>query len=213
MLRLSAAQRQSLKQATSNYANQLPESPAAEYLENRGLLVPGYGLGYVKDPLPGHEAYTGYLAIPYLRDTPGVGLTVASIRFRCIRPGCEHAGHGKYTSPAGSVTRLYNTRALTTASRVVAVTEGELDAVTATECGLPAVGVPGAENWKPHYREPLLGYDRVYILADGDEPGERFATKVSRELANSVVIRMPPGDDTNSLVVREGRQALLDRIE
>jgi DNA primase len=94
----------------------------------------------------------------------------------------------------------------------VAITEGEIDAITAQVCGLPAVGVPGAQAWLPHFREPFLGYRDVFVLADGDEAGLRFANTVAGTLPNAKVIPMPPGQDVNSLVLSEGKQALLERM-
>ncbi|MFE2997967.1 toprim domain-containing protein [Nocardia sp. NPDC059246] len=166
------------------------------------------------------------MSIPYIRPQPdpkASSLSIVSIRFRCIRPGCityredgtvfeDHQGHGKYMTVAGDRPRLYNTKALLEPSDIVCVTEGELDAITATLCGKPAVGVPGVESWLPQFRVPLLGYETVYVLADGDEPGRRFANKVAGELPNAKVIPMPAGHDVNSLVLAEGWDALLDRI-
>lgn len=200
-----------------DYAKSLQGSPAVEYLESRGLLAPDlpdarFLLGYVENPRPGHEMFRGYLSIPYLRWSPGQRLSVVSLRFRCIDPECEHKGHGKYMTVAGDRPRLYNTKALLEPSPVVCVTEGEFDAVTADLCGLPAIGVPGAESWQKHFKEPLLGYETVYVLADGDRPGMRFATAVAGQLANAKILPMPPGEDVNSLVLSQGKQALLDRI-
>ncbi|MBP2972703.1 toprim domain-containing protein [Mycobacterium tuberculosis] len=108
---------------------------------------------------------------------------------------------------------LYNTLALMREVPDIAITEGEIDAITAQVCGLPAVGVPGASMWKPYMRELFLGYRTVYILADGDDAGTQFANAVAATLANSRVIPMPPGEDVNSLVISKGKQALLERMK
>lgn len=114
---------------------------------------------------------------------------------------------------AGDRPRLFNTRALLRPSAEVAITEGELDAITAQAlCGINTVGVPGAQAWQPHFREPFLGYREVFILADGDEAGMLFANTVAKTLPNAKVIPSPPGEDVNSLVVKYGREALIERI-
>ncbi|WP_373686632.1 toprim domain-containing protein [Nocardia terpenica] len=184
----------------------------------RGLMGPsvretvsGYALGYVADPLPGHETHRGSLAIPYLRWSREHGWAVVSIRFRCIQDH-EHKGHGKYMTTAGDRPRLYNTTALLEQSPIIAITEGEIDAITSQVCGVPTVGVPGAEAWQPHFREPFLGYRDVFVLADGDEAGHRFANTVAKSLPNAKVIPCPPGEDVNSLVMSKGKSALLERI-
>lgn len=219
MQRLSESQRTFLRTATERYWASLPGSPAEVYLAKRALNFPSvkpavdkFMLGYVNDPLPGHEMFRGYLAIPYLRWSQEHGWAVVSIRFRCIQDH-EHRGHGKYMTVAGDRPRLYNTLALLKESAVIAITEGELDAITAQVAGMPAVGVPGAQAWQSYFREPFLGYREVFVLADGDEPGMQFAHTVAKELPNAKVIPMPPGEDVNSLVLTKGKQALLERIK
>jgi hypothetical protein len=170
-----------------------------------------FRLGYVAEPLPGHEYYRGMLAIPYLRRSTDKGWSVVSIRFRCIEDH-EHHGHGKYNTIPGDKARLYNAIALTKENDRIAVTEGELDAVTASICGIPAVGLPGANSWQDYFREPFLGYQNVYVLADGDEPGMRFAHSVGTHLPNAVTIPMPTGEDVNSFVLKNGKEALLERM-
>lgn len=215
MQRLSSSQRKFLQEATSRYHQSLPGSPGAEYLETRGLNAPSaldeinkFRLGYVDDPLPGHSSYRGMLAIPYLRWSPA-GWSVVKIRFRRIGDG----DGAKYLDVAGAEVRLYNTLALLKQSPQIAITEGELDAITAQLCGIPAVGVAGVEAWKKHFREPFLGYRDVFVLADGDDAGSRFAHGVAKTLPNAKVIPCPPGEDVNSLVVRRGAQALIERLK
>lgn len=170
-----------------------------------------FRLGYVGDPLPGHEQFRGYLAIPYLRWSQEHKWAVVSIRFRCLEQH-DHKGHGKYMTAAGDRPRLFNTLALLKDSPKVAITEGEIDAITAQVCGIPAVGVPGSQAWQPHFREPFLGYRDVYVLADGDDAGMTFANTVASTLPNAKVIPMPPGEDVNSLVGAKGKEALLERL-
>ncbi|CRY79844.1 Toprim-like [Nocardia farcinica] len=227
MQRLSASQRQYLQEATRKYANNLPGSPAEEYLESRGLLPDGapdrrYALGYVADPLPGHETYRGFLSIPYMRKLPDKRLTVVSMRFRCLAPEClqsaedggkeRHRGHGKYLTVPGGGTRLYNASVLQDPSPDVCVVEGELDAITMCLAGVPTVGAPGSDTWQKHWKAPLLGYRNVFILHDGDDAGKKFAENVSKGLPNGKVIPMPPGEDVNSIFIAQGARALLDRM-
>lgn len=206
MPKLSAGQRTFLQRATSNYHATLPGSPAAELLEARGLTEGSepFRIGYVAEPLPGHEAYRGMLAIPYLRRSAS-GWSVVSMRFRCLEDH-EHRGHGKYMSLPGDTPRLYNTPVLLADHDSVAVCEGELDALSASVSGAPAVGVAGVQSWKPHWRLPFLGYRTVWILADGDEPGAEFAQRLAKELPNAVIRPSTPGADVNSELVAHGRE-------
>ena len=151
--------------------------------------------------------YRGCLSIPYMRWSPWRGWSVASIRYRKL-----DGSKPKYLTMPGDAPRLYNTVALTRYSRDMAISEGEIDAITAELCGVPTVGVPGAQMWKAHFAELFLGYRNVNILADGDEPGMEFAKSVARTLPNARIIPMPDGEDVNSLVTKNGREALLERI-
>lgn len=171
-----------------------------------------FRLGYVDDPLPGHEMYRGMLSIPYLRWSPGSGFSVAQIRFRCLKPGCKHEHHGKYNTVSGDTPRLYNTISLLGEWDEVAVCEGEIDAITATVCGVPSVGVAGVECWKTHFTLPLLGYRTVFILEDGDSAGAEFGKKLAGQLPNAKRIPMPQGEDVNDLVKNNTKRALLERM-
>lgn len=219
MRRRSSSAKQFLEEATNLYHRSLPGSPAEHYLQTRGLGFPslqqkmaGFKLGYVKDPLPGHEMFTGFLAIPYLRWTADKRQSVVSVRFRCIKDH-EHKGHGKYMTVAGDRPRLFNTLALLSNSVDVAITEGEIDTITAEMCGVPAVGVPGVKAWQPHFREPFLGYRNVFILADGDDAGMGFAETVAATLPNAKIIPSPAGMDVNSFVSENGPRALVERMQ
>lgn len=172
-----------------------------------------FRLGYVADPLPGHDMYKGMLAIPYLRRSDDGGWSVVSLRFRCIEEH-EHIGHGKYNTMPGDRVRLFNTFALLKPNTRMLVTEGEMDAITATAFGYDAVAVPGSSSWQPHFREPLLGYDTVYVVADGDDAGKKFANTVAQSLPNAKIILCPDGEDVNSWITnREGFQQFKERIK
>lgn len=195
-------------EAAIRYNQSLPGSPGAEYMATRGLDEEKFKLGYVASPLAGHENYRGTLSIPYLRKSATGVWSVVSIRFRRLdneKP--------KYMTTPGDRPRLYNTVALLKPEARVCITEGEIDAITAESCGLPTIGVPGATSWKKHFREPFLGYREVFILADGDDAGMGFAETVANDLPNAKVIPMPRGSDVNDLVLREGKQALLERLK
>lgn len=209
----SAMQKEFLVKATSHYHKTLDGSPAGAYLEKRMLHLDTarFRLGYVDEPLPGHEMYRGMLAIPYLR----LGYrewTAVAMRFRCVTPNCDHAGHHKYETVAGDKTRLYNTATLLAGSDHAAVCEGELDTISAELSGFHAIGVPGAEAWKPHFYEPLRGYEKVFVFSDGDDAGRNLSKKLAAELGNVVVVPSPPGEDVNSLLVKHGREFLQKQV-
>ena len=203
-MRLSNSHRQFLLQATHQYASQI--HLATEYLATRNLSVEEaqrFHLGVVKDALPGHEQYTGRLAIPYI--TPS---GVVDIRFRAIGNADP-----KYMGMPGAKTSMFNAQVVLTASDYICVTEGEIDCITmSVKTNHPAIGIPGANNWKPFYSKILDDFDTVIVLADGDSAGMDFGKKVSRELGNVNIVQMPEGHDVNSIVMLEGAEFINERV-
>jgi len=205
IVRLSSLQRQFLLQATQRYASKI--ELAKDYLSSRHLSVEEaktFHLGVVEDPLPGHEAYKGRLAIPYI--TPS---GVVDIRFRAM--GNEDP---KYMGLVGAKTTMFNTQACFVADKYICVTEGEFDCIMMSVKTMhPTIGIPGANNWKPHYAKILDDFDVVIVLADGDPAGLEFGKKISRELGNVNIISMPDGEDVNSMMIKMGSEWLDGRIK
>jgi len=203
-VRLSNSQRQFLLQATTEYAQYINQ--AEDYLGTRGLSVEEakrFHLGVVDNPLPGHEGYKGKLVIPYT--TPS---GVVDLRFRSIR-----GEDPKYIGLPGAKTTMFNSQIVLNAEQYICVTEGEIDCITVSvKTNHPAVGIPGANNWKPYYSKILDDFDTVIVLADGDAPGLEFGKKISRELGNVNIVQMPEGHDVNSIVMQEGVQFLDEKI-
>lgn len=186
---------------------------AASYLSARGITpttASRYRFGVVgADPEPGDEHVVGRLAIPYLTPAGPVDL-----KYRCLQHvDCKAVDCPKYLYADGTTHRLYNVQALLEPSPVIVLTEGEIDALTVHELvGVPAVGYPGASAWKPFWSRCFHGHELVLILADGDEPGVKAAKEVKRYLPQGQVIRLPNGEDANSLVLKEGPEAFRKRL-
>lgn len=161
------------------------------------------------NPDPAHEQYEGRLSIPF--NTP---TGVVYMRFRCLEDhNCkESKDHGKYEGAAGLSTHLYNVNALHDPTPVVAICEGELDALVATASGLPAVGVPGINNWKPFYYRLFDDYERVIVIGDGDSAGRGFATQLSSNIVGAIPRPMPRDEDVSSFVTQYGPEAFLEYV-
>jgi len=96
----------------------------------------------------------------------------------------------------------------------ISICEGEIDTITLDHvCGIPAVGVPGVNNWKKHYSRLLADFDKVFLFADGDNAGTEFGKSLSRELGNLVVVQMPEGEDVNSMYRTHGAEYFKHKIE
>lgn len=202
-MRLSKSQRELLAKATANYEKNLTE--ILPYLQSRGITEATarmFRLGFVKEPEIGHEPYVGKLAIPYL--TPAGPI---DIRFRSL-----NADTGpKYLSRPGATTHIFNINALSQESDCLAICEGELDTVVATQAGFNAVGLPGANNWKGFYSRVLADWNKVILLCDGDNAGREMAKHLSRELDNVFPVFMPEGQDVNDVYLAEGADGLRKR--
>jgi 5S rRNA maturation endonuclease (ribonuclease M5) len=106
----------------------------------------------------------------------------------------------------------YNVIDVERAGDWIGVCEGELDTITLSACiGIPCVGVPGANSWKKHYTRLLADFERVFVFADGDQPGKEFAAGLARELPVTIV-SMPDGEDVNSIYVKHGADYIRDKI-
>jgi hypothetical protein len=205
---LSSSARASLEQATATY--ELFAIEARSYLEARGIdlkVADTFRLGVVNVPVVGHEMYQDRLSIPYLTRSG-----VVNLKFRCMsNHDCSDHGHPKYLN-GGSKTNIYNTLAFHKESNLIAICEGEFDALVLDGIvGIPAVAIPGVQNWKAHYERCFVDYERVLVFADGDDPGKDFGKHVSSLIDGTTVIQMPHGTDVNSIYLSEGAEGLRKR--
>lgn len=210
MQTLSAEQRRFFEQAVMTYQADLAGDTGAQaYLAARGLGPSALGtfrLGAVRRPLAGHEDYTGRLAIPYL--TPA---GVVNLRFRCLQAhDCD--GHAKYLSADGAGTNLYNVLDLKRDSPFICVAEGEIDTISLSLAGLPAVGVAGVDTWQKHFARCLEDFEVIYAFGDGDKAGSKFSSFLARE-TRARPIRMPAGKDCNDLFREQGAEGLRRLID
>lgn len=202
--------KQSLTETAHRYHKAL-NTETASYLRDRGITKEAAGtflLGTVNDPAPGHEHADGCLAIPYRTPTGVVG-----IKFRRVDGGTP-----KYIWPTGQKVGMFNVVDLHTGSPVLAICEGELDTlVMSALVGVPAVGVAGVSQWKPHFPKMFEGFDRIVIFADNDvkedgrNPGMELAKRIKEDLDDAVVIQLPDNKDVNQVYLEEGKDWLYER--
>ncbi len=105
---------------------------------------------------------------------------------------------------------------------VLLVCEGESDALCAREhfergddelTGWFALALPGAGVWRRSWRRYLEPFPRVYLLGDGDEPGQRMNRRVKADVPWARPVRLPDGDDVRGVLQRDGRAGLLPYLE
>ena len=203
----SNVQSKLLLEAAQHYAQEItPEAIVA--LEERGIseeVAGRFQLGTIVDPINGHEMYQGWISIPYIT----AGNHCVGFKFRRLDDGKP-----KYGSPTGQKAHLYNVTDVLIQSPYIVVCEGELDTViTSGVLGIPAVGVPGVQAWKPHFAKLFGGYDTIYVVGDNDikedgsNPGMEFAKRVANEILNSQIVTLPPGMDINDHYLAYGADA------
>jgi DNA primase len=187
-------------------------------LAGRGLgadAADRFRLGLVPAGDDDPRRYHGRLAIPYT--TPS---GIVQIRYRCLAP--HHAksdddrGCPKFLGDPGEKVTLYNAQATLRPSPVCFLVEGEPDVWAAeTLLGVPAVGVPGAKAWEahPYWARCFVGFDRLILPADGDDAGDHLASVVRKALPEVHIVRLPDGEDVNSLLVTEGADEFRKRCK
>jgi DNA primase len=137
--------------------------------------------------------YRHILLFPYY-DVTG---RAAYMQARAIDPD---ASGPKELSLSGPIPLPYNARVLDGEPGQVFLCEGVIDTLTLLEQGFPAVGVPGAANFKAAWA-PLFRNKVVHVAFDPDAPGETGAAKaIERLQAMGIEARRltpPTGKDLN----------------
>jgi len=203
----SNVQSKLLTEAAQRYAQEITPEAIVALLE-RGIseeVATRFQLGTITDPINGHEMYEGWISIPYITALD----QCVGFKFRRLDDGKP-----KYGSPTGQKAHLYNVTDVLIQSPYIVVCEGELDTViTSGMVGIPAVGVPGVQAWKPHFSKLFNGYDTVYVVGDNDikedgsNPGAEFSKRVASEILNSQIVTLPPGMDINDYYLAHGAEA------
>lgn len=182
---------------------------AEDWFESRGFspeTVKEFRLGVVENPLPDHEKYEGKLCIPYL-DRAG---RVLKVRFRCLEDHgdkkCKDFGHGKYLDLPHEHARTFNTKAVFEANEEIHCAEGELDAVTLSQLGYPAIALPGAQQWQRHHSKMLAGFERIYCWGDPDTAGADFNEAITRSMRSAQAVKLR--QDINDTYLSEGVKAI-----
>jgi DNA primase len=188
---------------------------ARAYLERRGLLGVATDLRFGEvsaRPNQGHERYAGRLIIPSFSARG----TMTDLALRCIQGhDCGEVDCRKYLFLPGVTKRLYNVGAVTTVSPSIHICEGQLDAASLVACGLPAVGVAGAQAWPAHAHRLFQGFDSVYFWADRDDKGASMVLyeRIRQSLSAASLIMVGEGLDVNSHYVAYGTKGILSLLE
>ena len=114
--------------------------------------------------------------IPY-RGTDG---TEEAVRFRIALEKSEEDDN-RFRWRTGSKARLYGLWRLESIRKAgsVVLVEGESDAQTLWYHRIPALGVPGVNNWKAEFAAHLKGIERIYAVIEPDQGGDTLRQKLA----------------------------------
>jgi hypothetical protein len=110
----------------------------------------------------------------------GVDGSEEAVRYRIALAKTEEADD-RFRWRTGSKARLYGLWRLEGIKRAdyVILVEGESDAQTLWYHGIVALGIPGANNWKPEFAEHLEGVERIFTVIEPDKGGDALRGKLS----------------------------------
>jgi hypothetical protein len=112
------------------------------------------------------------------REVPAVEIPYADQNGEQVatRYRISSGGDDKFRWERGSKTTLYGLHKLEEAEKAgyVLLVEGESDTHTAWYRDLPAIGVPGVDNWKGEWAEHLNGLPKIFVVVEPDEAGKKL---------------------------------------
>lgn len=201
-----------LEKLTTQYQSNLDCSPdALSYLEARGItkeVANYFRVGFVTNPVPEERIFEGRLSIPFI-----VGKSVVGIKYRSIDDT-----EPKYISSVGFYAqRIFNPNILQHLYPKIYLCTGEINVITLHQLKIPAIGIPGANNYDPVVARALRNR-HVVVLVDGDaKPGKgqesevNFGKKVLTSIDGGAKIQIE-GSDVNQFFLDHGEKALKEYI-
>lgn len=159
-------------------------SPAEAYMRNRGFtdeMAEAFQFGYDK----GIEA----VVIPYPNDNYYITRSIKDKAYR---------------KPTGTTEPIFNRAILDEDADRVFIVEGQIDALSLIQMGVPAFAIGGGGDRK---LDGIKIKGKVYIFADNDEAGQKTAERIKDRLASAGTIAeiIKPVDgckDVNDMLVR-----------
>lgn len=86
------------------------------------------------------------------------------------------------------------------------IVEGESDCWTLWYNGFPAIGIPGARNWKKTWAKYLDGFTKLYVWVEPDEAGRGFLSDLVADMPDILVLQGPGGiKDPSDLYLADPR--------
>lgn len=150
---------------------QTPKSRVAEWLKSRGLTVETIAAFKIGEQLRDGKAYAVF---PFLRDGE---LINAKYRNPDDKRDMRQEG--------GAEPCLFGWHLIDPKVRNVAICEGEIDAMTLHQMGIPALSVhsgAGNHQWIENDWERLERFGEIYICLDNDDAGKKGSGEIIQRL-------------------------------
>lgn len=150
---------------------QAAKSGALEWLKGRGLTDETIAAFKIAEQIRNGKTYAVF---PYLRDGE-----LVNVKYRNI------AEKKDMRQESGAEPCLYGWHLIDPKARTVAICEGEIDAMTLHQCGIPALSVnagAGNHQWLENDWERLDRFSEILIFFDSDDAGKAGAQEVVRRL-------------------------------
>ena len=166
---------------------QTPKSRVREWLSSRGLEERTIAAWKIGEQVHGGKVYAVF---PYLRDGE-----LVNVKYRNPDDKRDMRQEG------GAEPCLFGWHLIAPRARTVAITEGEIDAMTLWQAGIPALSVnagAGNHQWIESDWERLERFSEILVAFDSDEAGEKGAKEVIRRLGVMRCKRLTfPAKDAN----------------
>lgn len=150
---------------------QKPKADVATWLEGRGILpgtIAAFQIG--EQPRDGKT----YAVFPYLRDGE-----LVNAKYRNVAEKRDMRQEG------GAEPCLFGWHLISPRARSVVITEGEIDAMTLHQAGVPALSVnagAGNHQWIENDWDRLERFSDIVVCFDDDEAGQKGAREVVQRL-------------------------------
>lgn len=187
-------------------------APQREYLESRGITketIEQFKITYSRQWMPKSNAETDVICFNYFRDSE-----LINVKYRA--EGKDFRLH------KNSELIFYNLDSIQGNDYVI-ITEGEIDCLTVSQCGLSTViSVPngaGKGNQKLQYLDNCIDkfkdIKEVVLFVDNDDPGNNLKEELARRLGKErcYQVHYPEGcKDANDVFMKHGKDIILEMI-
>lgn len=148
-----------------------PAGPVKEWLSSRGLTDQTIAAFRIGEQVRDGKAYALF---PYLRDGELVNVKARNV-----------ADKKDMRQEGGAEPCLYGWHLIDPKARTVAICEGEIDAMTLHQCGIPALSVnagAGNHQWIDNDWSRLERFSDIVLCFDNDEAGRKGQAEVIKRL-------------------------------